>query len=75
MRHGGRPHWAKAHGLRPDYLRTLYPCFGDFVKVLEEVDPAGMFRNPYVRRHIFGEEGLAVGRNVFEIPHSEGLEL
>lgn len=55
-RHHGRPHWAKAHRLRPSDLRTLYPRFDDFVRVLDEVDPLGIFRNPYVRRHIFGDE-------------------
>ncbi|KAJ7584840.1 D-arabinono-1,4-lactone oxidase-domain-containing protein [Mycena floridula] len=53
-RHGGKPHWAKAHELRQDTLRTLYPRFDDFVGVLEEVDPHGLFRNEYIQRHIFG---------------------
>ncbi|KAF7311777.1 FAD-binding PCMH-type domain-containing protein [Mycena indigotica] len=58
-RHGGRPHWAKAHPLTPPQLRKMYPKFADFVRVLEEVDPHGVFRNEYVRRHVFGEEILA----------------
>jgi len=53
-KHGGRPHWAKAHKLRPDDLRKLYPRFDDFVRVLEAVDPHGVFRNDYVQRHIMG---------------------
>ncbi|KAG9311081.1 D-arabinono-1,4-lactone oxidase-domain-containing protein [Chiua virens] len=55
FRHGGRPHWAKAHPLRPDTLRTLYPRFDDFIRVLQDVDPHGIFRNEYVQRHIFGK--------------------
>ena len=55
-RHGGRPHWAKAHALRPSELRKLYPKFDDFVDVLNLYDPDGVFRNEYVRRHIYGEE-------------------
>lgn len=55
--HSGRPHWAKAHSLTPSDLREKYPRFDEFVAVLEDVDPRGMFRNPYVRRHFFGEEG------------------
>jgi L-gulonolactone oxidase len=64
--HGGRPHWAKAHALRPAELHTLYPRFTDFVHVLEEVDPQGRWRNEYVRRHVFGELGEDVGPRVFK---------
>ncbi|KAK1232191.1 D-arabinono-1,4-lactone oxidase [Marasmius sp. AFHP31] len=53
--HQGRPHWAKAHRFRPDDLRAHYPHFDDFVRVLEQVDPKGMFRNEYIQRHIFGK--------------------
>ncbi|KAG8908848.1 D-arabinono-1,4-lactone oxidase [Tulasnella sp. 403] len=64
--HGGRPHWAKAHGLVPDDFRRLYPKFDQFVKVLRENDPQGMFVNPYVRRHVLGETGSDVGGRVFK---------
>lgn len=64
-RHGGRPHWAKAHSLRPDTLRKLYPRFDDFVEVLEDVDPHGIFRNEYVQRHIFGKTGPEYDGGVF----------
>jgi L-gulonolactone oxidase len=56
LRHGGRPHWAKAHRMRPDNLRSLYPRFDDFVQVLEDIDPQGLFRNEYIARHIFGSK-------------------
>ncbi|KAL4071643.1 D-arabinono-1,4-lactone oxidase-domain-containing protein [Scleroderma yunnanense] len=65
-RHEGRPHWAKAHGLRPDDLRPLYPRFDDFIHVLEEVDPRGMFRNEYVQRHIFGRPEKEFDGEVFK---------
>jgi len=54
-RHNGRPHWAKAHHMRPGTLRKLYSRFDDFISVLEDVDPHGMFRNEYIQRHIFGK--------------------
>ncbi|KAH8823836.1 L-gulonolactone D-arabinono-1,4-lactone oxidase [Flagelloscypha sp. PMI_526] len=54
IRHRGRPHWAKSHGLQPEQLRQLYPKFDDFVSLLRTIDPNGMFRNEYVQRHIFG---------------------
>jgi len=62
----GRPHWAKAHGFGPSTLRSLYPRFDDFVHTLEDIDPQGMFRNEYVRRHIFGETGRDVEARVFK---------
>ncbi|KZT53648.1 L-gulonolactone/D-arabinono-1,4-lactone oxidase [Calocera cornea HHB12733] len=52
--YGGRPHWAKTHPFGPTELRASYPHFDDFVHVLNEVDPNGLFRNDYVNRHIFG---------------------
>lgn len=69
LRHGGRPHWAKAHPLGPDALRTLYPRFDDFVRVLGAADPGGLLRNPYVERHVFGRTGPAVDGRVFKPVH------
>lgn len=65
--HGGRPHWAKAHPLRPAHLRSRYVRFEDFVALVRRVDPQGVFANEYVRRHIFGEVGEDhVGERVFK---------
>ncbi|CAL1697949.1 unnamed protein product [Somion occarium] len=66
-KHGGRPHWAKAHSLKPVELRRLYPRFDDFIRVLEDVDPRGMFRNEYVQRHLFGMDGPRWGERVFKV--------
>ena len=66
LRHAGKPHWAKTHPLRPDDLRAMYPRFDDFVRVLDEVDPTGLFRNPYVERHIFGKQGEEYAERVFK---------
>lgn len=54
--HGGRPHWAKEHNLTPKGIEALYPRFGDFRDVIHRVDPQGVMRSEYVRRHIDGEE-------------------
>ncbi|KAJ7634791.1 L-gulonolactone D-arabinono-1,4-lactone oxidase [Roridomyces roridus] len=62
-RHGGRPHWAKAHHLKPEDLRKLYPHFDDFMRVMREVDPSGVFANEYVKRHLLGEP---IGARVFK---------
>lgn len=53
--HGGRPHWAKQHNLRPHDIEGLYPRFNDYRQVLQRVDPNGIMRSEYVRRHIDGE--------------------
>ncbi|WWC88457.1 uncharacterized protein L201_003368 [Kwoniella dendrophila CBS 6074] len=53
--HGGRPHWAKQHNLRPKDLEAIYPKFNEFRDVLQRVDPDGILKNENVRRHIDGE--------------------
>ena len=69
IRYNGRPHWAKAHPLRPEDLRKLYHHFDDFIRVLRDVDPHGLFRNEYVERHLFGMEGPQYGARVYKRLH------
>ncbi|MQA79563.1 MAG: FAD-binding protein [Streptosporangiales bacterium] len=45
----GRPHWGKLHGLDAARLRDLYPRFGDFTALRDELDPGRSFDNPYLR--------------------------
>lgn len=47
--HGGRPHWAKKHGLLADALAPLYPRWQDFAKVRADLDPQGTFLTPALR--------------------------
>ncbi|TNC27328.1 D-arabinono-1,4-lactone oxidase [Amycolatopsis alkalitolerans] len=47
---GGRPHWGKMHNLDAAALQKLYSRFDDFVRIRGEVDPAGVFSNPYLDR-------------------------
>ncbi|GAA2821559.1 D-arabinono-1,4-lactone oxidase [Saccharopolyspora taberi] len=47
---GGRPHWGKMHRLAAADLRERYPRFDDFLRVRDEVDPEGVFGNPYLDR-------------------------
>ncbi|KAF7327208.1 FAD-binding PCMH-type domain-containing protein [Mycena kentingensis (nom. inval.)] len=68
LKHGGRPHWAKAHHLGPRELREMYPRFDDFVRLLNDVDPEGVWRNEYVRRHVFGER---IGERVWKVRERE----
>lgn len=58
MRHyAGRPHWAKAHTCGPVEMHRLYPHMHDYLHLLADVDPKGVFRNPYIRRHLLGHLG------------------
>ncbi|TXT15992.1 hypothetical protein VHUM_00495 [Vanrija humicola] len=54
--HGGRPHWAKEHDLTPKGVEALYPKFEDFKRVVARVDPDGVLRSEYTRRHFDGED-------------------
>lgn len=69
LKYGGRPHWAKAHPFRPDDLKRTYPRFDDFVSVLQQVDPSGLLRNPYIQRHIFGQQGPQFNPRAFKPRH------
>lgn len=48
--HGGRPHWGKLHSLQADDLAPLYPRFGDFTALRDQLDPDRVFTNPYLDR-------------------------
>jgi xylitol oxidase len=45
-----RPHWGKVFHDAPRYPRSA-----DFAALAARLDPAGTFRNAFVRRHLFAE--------------------
>ncbi len=47
---GGRPHWGKMHRLDAAALKERYPRFDDFRRLRAELDPGGLFTNPYLAR-------------------------
>jgi xylitol oxidase len=51
---GVRPHWGKLFTLDPAQVRAAYPRTADFLALVAETDPAGVFRNAYLRR-VLGE--------------------
>ncbi|NWZ89125.1 GGLO oxidase, partial [Nesospiza acunhae] len=51
--HGGRPHWAKAHGCRREELQEMFPEFPKFCALREQLDPSGIFLNPYLEKIFF----------------------
>lgn len=46
----GRPHWGKLHTRDAAYFAEAYPRFADFLAVRDRLDPARLFRNPYLDR-------------------------
>ena len=46
----GRPHWGKMHTRDADYLRGVYPKFGDFAALRDKLDPERRFANAYLRQ-------------------------
>jgi xylitol oxidase len=46
---GARPHWGKVFTVPAQVLRERYPRLGDFSALAAELDPAGTFRNAFVR--------------------------
>jgi xylitol oxidase len=47
-----RPHWGKLFTVEPARLRSLYPRFAEFRRLLESYDPVGRFHNTYLDRCI-----------------------
>ncbi|CAG8590135.1 22405_t:CDS:10 [Cetraspora pellucida] len=51
----GRPHWAKKSTMFKHELEKAYPKLQSFIKLQKQLDPTGLFLNPYLKRHFFGE--------------------
>ncbi|XP_023780129.1 L-gulonolactone oxidase-like [Cyanistes caeruleus] len=49
-KHGGRPHWAKAHSCTRKELELMYPEFPKFCAIREKLDPHGIFLNAYLEK-------------------------
>ena len=54
MAHSGRPHWGKMHYRDAASLAEVYPHFGQFCALRDQLDPARLFTNPYLDR-VLGE--------------------
>jgi FAD/FMN-containing dehydrogenase len=46
--HRGLPHWGKLHNFDADQLRAGIPTMGRFIDIRRELDPNGVFLNPYL---------------------------
>lgn len=49
---GARPHWGKCFVAPAADLSPLYPRFDDFRALADRLDPTGVFRNPFLARHL-----------------------
>lgn len=47
---GGRPHWAKCHGVSGKEFSTMYPEWDQFCNIRQKLDPHGMFLNQHLER-------------------------
>ncbi|MEV0522876.1 D-arabinono-1,4-lactone oxidase [Streptomyces sp. NPDC050439] len=47
-----RPHWGKVFAADPAELGARYPHAADFAALADRLDPAGKFRNAFVRRFL-----------------------
>src|SRR5262245_29466770 len=56
----GRPHWGKMHTLTARELRPLYPQWDQFQAVRCQLDPDGLFLNPYLRRLLVDDADVPV---------------
>ena len=52
--HDGRPHWGKKHTRTAAQLRPMYPRWDTFQQIRRQLDPDGVFLNPYLRE-LLGE--------------------
>ena len=52
---GTRPHWAKLFVADASSIGPHYERRGDFLRLLERVDPRGAFRNPWLERTVIGQ--------------------
>ncbi|MFJ8629214.1 D-arabinono-1,4-lactone oxidase [Streptomyces sp. NPDC093568] len=48
--HEGRPHWGKVHTRDAEYFAQVYPRFGEFTALRDQLDPDRLFQNDYLRR-------------------------
>lgn len=45
---GARPHWGKLTAMAPATVRGLYPRWSHFEALVNQLDPAGRFANPFL---------------------------
>jgi alditol oxidase len=49
------PHWGKVFAMAPEKIMAGYPRLADFRALAARHDPAGKFRNAFLKRNVFGD--------------------
>jgi alditol oxidase len=47
---GAKPHWGKLFSIAPGPIASLYERFPDFIRLVQQYDPTGKFRNDWLDR-------------------------
>ena len=47
-----RPHWGKVFGLLPSEVTSRFPRWGDFVSLVDDLDPDGVFSNDFTDAYV-----------------------
>jgi alditol oxidase len=50
-----RPHWGKLFNANAEEIAPLYERMPDFVRLVERLDPRGVFRNSWLKARVLGE--------------------
>ena len=50
-----RPHWGKLFLAGAAEIAPLYERLGDFLALIDRLDPRGAFRNDWLTRHVLGD--------------------
>lgn len=53
---GARPHWGKVTCATPEQVTAAFPRWADFAALVQQADPTGRFRSPFVTR-LLGASG------------------
>ena len=51
---GARPHWGKVFVADATTITPLYERLPDFRRLVDQLDPRGAFRNPWLTNHVLG---------------------
>jgi alditol oxidase len=51
---GARPHWGKLFLADATAIAGLYPRLPDFARLVDRLDPRGVFANDWLRERVLG---------------------
>jgi len=54
QKYQGRPHWGKLHSMHAASLRDLYPRWGEFMALRQQLDPQKKMAESLLKTTVFG---------------------